>query len=512
MTPSDVLAISHGLPFSDDAAMDEIGRSVLREITGGLVAGTEWPLPTHSAPLPDLPVDFMVPQPDWRTPPGVDLAVSAMPLPTREQPPVSYGRFYFLKPSAPLPITRPCATTLDVNAVRRDFPILHEQVNGKPLVWLDNGATTHKPRPVIDAICRFYENDNSNVHRAAHALAARATEAYENARRVVQRFIGASAPEEIIFTRGTTESINLAANSLGSLLLRPGDCILVSMLEHHANIVPWQMIASRTGAKIMPIPIDETGQIDLSEYHRLLRGRPKIVALAQVSNVLGTVLPLASMIGPAHDAGAKVLIDGAQSIAHVPVDVTSLDADLFAFSGHKIYGPTGVGVLYGKRSLLEEMPPWQGGGNMIDHVSFEGTTFQKPPAKFEAGTPILAGAVGLSSALQYLCSLGLPNVFAQEEELLRYATQLLGDVPGLKILGSAKEKVGVLSFTMADVTPDAIGQALNAAGVAIRVGHHCAQPVLKRYGLDRIARASLGIYNTHEEIRKLASVLDTLRG
>jgi cysteine desulfurase/selenocysteine lyase len=398
----------------------------------------------------------------------------------------------------------------DVEAVRRDFPILHKPVGGKPLVWLDNGATTQKPQAVIDAISRFYETDNSNVHRAAHHLAARATEAYENARKIVQQFIGAAAPEEVVFTRGTTEGINLAASSLGAHVLTPGDEILLSTLEHHANIVPWQMIAARTGATIATIPIDDSGQVVLEEYYRLLSRRTKIVALAHVSNVLGTVLPLERMIGPAHEVGAKVVIDAAQSIAHVPINAAVLDADLLVFSAHKVYGPTGVGVLYGKRSLLEELPPWQGGGNMIDSVSFEKTTYAMPPAKFEAGTAILAGAVGLGAALEYLRHVGFERALAHEEELLRHAMWCLGEIPGLRMLGTASEKVAVLSFSIADVSPDAIGRALTAEGVAIRVGHHCAQPVLRRYGFTSIARASLGIYNTPADVEKLASVLHRL--
>jgi len=438
--------------------------------------------------------------PDRATPPS---PAPPGPLPGT----VTNGSYYFLEPASPTPDLPDYGPSFDVEAVRRDFPILHKPVNGKPLVYLDNAATTQKPRAVIDALRYFYENDNSNVHRAAHTLAARATEAYENARKVVQGFIGASSLDEIVFVRGATEAINLAAHSLGSHLLSAGDEILLSTLEHHANIVPWQMIAARTGAKLTPIPIDDSGQVILEEYYRLLSRRTKVVALAHVSNVLGTVLPLEKMIGPAHEVGAKVLIDGAQSIAHVPVNVTALDADLFVFSGHKIYGPTGVGVLYGKLSLLQEMPPWQGGGNMIDSVSFEKTTYQEPPAKFEAGTAILAGAVGLAAALGYVRQTGFERILAHEQELLRQGTQLLAEIPGLKLLGTASEKVAVLSFSITGVSPDDISRALTLEGIAIRVGHHCAQPVLRRYGFTSIPRASLGMYNTIGEISKLRDIL-----
>jgi cysteine desulfurase / selenocysteine lyase len=428
------------------------------------------------------------------------------------------NHFYFLAPetaqrparaTAQAPVPTP-GTSFDVEAVRRDFPILHKPVNGKPLIWLDNGATTQKPQAVIDAISYFYENDNSNVHRAAHALAARATEAYENARKVVAQFMGAALPEEIIFVRGTTDGMNMAAQTLGGHLLGPGDEILLSTFEHHANIVPWQLIAAKTGAKIVAAPIDDSGQIILEEYFRLLSRRTRIVSISQVSNVLGTVAPLEKMIAPAHEVGAKVVVDGAQSIAHLPVNVSALDADMFVFSGHKIYGPTGVGVVYGKLSLLEELPVYQGGGNMIENVSFEKTTYNKPPAKFEAGTAILAGAVGLASAINYLRQVGFERALAHEDELLALGMKLLSEIPGLRILGTAAQKVAVLSFTMKNLSADDIGRALTAEGIAVRVGHHCAQPVLRRFGLTAVARASLGMYNTEAEVRKLADVLGSL--
>jgi cysteine desulfurase/selenocysteine lyase len=531
-----------GAGFADGNSLDALARKLLDEVLGStatpaamvgstaMLPGMSAPAMPASHPFPSGPVpEFVIPPmpagvspQSWNHMDACDpfMSLDGWHTPAQPAPPVlptaiPDGGFYFLDSAAN---SRSQATpqsnvgpTFDVEVVRRDFPILHKPVNGKLLIWLDNGATTQKPRAVIEAIRHFYENDNSNVHRAAHTLAARATEAYEDARKTVQGFIGASSPDEIIFTRGTTEAINLAAQSLGAHLLSSGDEILLATLEHHANIVPWQMIAARTGAKITPVPIDDSGQVILEEYYRLLSGRTKIVALSHVSNVLGTVLPLDKMIGPAHKAGAKVLIDGAQSIAHVPVNVTALDADLFAFSGHKIYGPTGVGVLYGKLSLLEEMPPWQGGGNMIENVSFEKTTFNKPPAKFEAGTTVLAGAVGLAAALRYIRETGFERILAHEDDLLREATRLLSAIPGLKILGTASEKVAVLSFSIAGISPDEIGKLLTAEGIAIRVGHHCAQPVLRRYGFTAIARASLGMYNTLGEIQKFVEALYRLR-
>jgi cysteine desulfurase/selenocysteine lyase len=497
-------------PFLSEAALDQLGRTMLAEILGAAspVSARVPEFVTPETPAPEVPAG-VAPE-IWNLTGACDPYMIFDPPAAVVPLPMPDGQFYFLDHAHP-PATPESVSSLDIEAVRRDFPILHKPVNGKPLIWLDNGATTQKPQAVIDAISHFYENDNSNVHRAAHALAARATEAYENARKVVQGFIGASQPEEIVFVRGTTEAINLAAHSLGAHVLTPGDDILLTTLEHHANIVPWQMIAARTGAKLAVIPIDDSGQVVLEEYYRLLSRRTKIVALAHVSNVLGTVLPLDKMIGAAHGVGAKVVVDGAQSIAHVPVNVTAMDADMFVFSGHKIYGPTGVGVLYGKLPLLEEIPPWQGGGNMIDNVSFEKTTYNKPPMKFEAGTAILAAAVGLAAALNYLHRTGFERVLAHEDELLQRGMHLLQEIPGLKILGTASEKVAVLSFSMAGVSPDEIGRALTAEGIAIRVGHHCAQPVLRRYGFTAIARASLGMYNTAGELKKLAEILDQFR-
>lgn len=395
----------------------------------------------------------------------------------------------------------------DVEAVRKDFPILQQRVNGKPLVWLDNAATTQKPQAVIDRIAKFYAEENSNVHRAAHELAARATDAYEGAREKCQRFLSAAAVEEIIFTRGTTESINLVAQSWGKKNLRPGDEIILLEYEHHANIVPWQHIARDTGALIRVAPILDSGEIDIAAYERLFSGRTRIVGLGQVSNVLGTIAPVREMIATAHRHGAVVLVDGAQAAPHFPVDVREMDADFFVLSGHKLYGPTGIGVLYGKRHLLDDMPPWQGGGNMIRHVTFEHTTYADVPAKFEAGTPILAGAVGLGAAIDYLGRIGFANAARYEDELLQYGQQRLAAIPGVRMIGTAHHKAGVLSFVSDRMPPAAIGAALNKEGIAVRVGHHCAQPALAHYGLKESVRPSLAFYNTYDEVDLLVQTV-----
>ncbi len=395
----------------------------------------------------------------------------------------------------------------DVHAVRKDFPILQQRVNGKPLVWLDNAATTQKPRMVIDRISRFYEEENSNVHRAAHEMAARATDAYEHAREKVRRFIGAAAVEEIIFTRGTTESINLVAQTYGKQHLGRGDEIILIEYEHHANIVPWQHVCQETGAVIRVAPILDNGEIDLAAYERLFSPRTRMVAIGHVSNVLGTVAPVRDMIASAHRRGAVVLVDGAQSAPHFPVNVQEMDADFFVLSGHKLYGPTGIGVLYGKKSLLDDMPPWQGGGNMIEHVTFEHTTYNSVPARFEAGTPILAGAVGLGAAIDYLDRIGFANAARYEDELLVYAQERLAAIPGLRMIGTAPHKAGVLSFVSDRITPTEFGQILNREGIAVRTGHHCAQPALAHYGLKESVRPSLAFYNTREEIDLLVDTV-----
>ncbi|WP_174923107.1 family 2A encapsulin nanocompartment cargo protein cysteine desulfurase, partial [Burkholderia metallica] len=398
----------------------------------------------------------------------------------------------------------------DVNAIRRDFPILQERVNGKPLVWFDNAATTHKPQAVIDRLAYFYAHENSNIHRAAHALAGRATDAYEHARETVQRFIGASSPDEIVFVRGTTEAINLIAKTWGVQNVGEGDEIVVSHLEHHANIVPWQQLAAQKGATLRVIPVDDSGQVLLDEYRKLLNDRTKIVSVTQVSNALGTVVPVKEIVELAHRAGAKALVDGAQSISHMRVDVQALDADFFVFSGHKIYGPTGIGVVYGKRAILDDMPPWQGGGNMIADVTFERTVFQPPPNRFEAGTGNIADAVGLGAALDYVSRVGIENIARYEHDLLAYATSVLAPVPGVRLVGTARDKASVLSFVLKGYETEEVGQALNEEGIAVRSGHHCAQPILRRFGLEATVRPSLAFYNTCDEVDALVRVVQRL--
>ncbi|WP_322039098.1 family 2A encapsulin nanocompartment cargo protein cysteine desulfurase [Burkholderia diffusa] len=398
----------------------------------------------------------------------------------------------------------------DVNAIRRDFPILQERVNGKQLVWFDNAATTHKPQAVIDRLAYFYAHENSNIHRAAHALAGRATDAYEHARDTVRRFIGAASPDEIVFVRGTTEAINLIAKTWGVQNVGEGDEIVVSHLEHHANIVPWQQLAALKGAKLRVIPVDDSGQVLLDEYRRLLNDRTKIVSVTQVSNALGTVVPVKEIVELAHRAGAKALVDGAQSISHMRVDVQALDADFFVFSGHKIYGPTGIGVVYGKRAILDDMPPWQGGGNMIADVTFERTVFQPPPNRFEAGTGNIADAVGLGAALDYVSRVGIENIARYEHDLLAYATSVLAPVPGVRLVGTARDKASVLSFVLKGYETEEVGQALNEEGIAVRSGHHCAQPILRRFGLEATVRPSLAFYNTCDEVDALVSVVRRL--
>ncbi|NIE61387.1 family 2A encapsulin nanocompartment cargo protein cysteine desulfurase, partial [Burkholderia sp. Ap-955] len=398
----------------------------------------------------------------------------------------------------------------DVNAIRRDFPILQERVNGKQLVWFDNAATTHKPQAVIDRLAYFYAHENSNIHRAAHALAGRATDAYEHARDTVRRFIGASSSDEIVFVRGTTEAINLIAKTWGVQNVGEGDEIIVSHLEHHANIVPWQQLAALKGAKLRVIPVDDSGQVLLDEYRKLLNDRTKIVSVTQVSNALGTVVPVKEIVELAHRAGAKALVDGAQSISHMRVDVQALDADFFVFSGHKIYGPTGIGVVYGKRAILDDMPPWQGGGNMIADVTFERTVFQPPPNRFEAGTGNIADAVGLGAALDYVNRVGIENIARYEHDLLAYATSVLAPVPGVRLVGTARDKASVLSFVLKGYETEEVGQALNEEGIAVRSGHHCAQPILRRFGLEATVRPSLAFYNTCDEVDELVSVVRRL--
>ena len=442
----------------------------------------------------------------------------AAPTVARRDTGGSAPSFYFLDSSGASTPTRDGSIpavpagrgAFDVNAVRKDFPILRERVNGRPLIWFDNAATTQKPQSVIDRIAYFYAHENSNIHRAAHELAARATDAYESARNKVTKFLGASSSEEIIFVRGATEAINLVAFSWGWQNVHEGDEIIVSNLEHHANIVPWQMLASEKGAKLRVIPVDDTGQVRLDEYQKLLNDRTKIVAVTQVSNALGTVVPVKEIIDLGHRAGAKVLIDGAQAVSHLRVNVQALDADFYVFSGHKIFGPTGIGVVYGKRSILEDMPPYQGGGNMIQDVTFDKTVYHGPPARFEAGTGNIADAVGLGAALDYVERLGLENIARYEHELLEYGTACLKTVPGLHLIGTAKEKTSVMSFVLDGYKTEEVGKALNQDGIAVRSGHHCAQPILRRFGVEQTVRPSIAFYNTYEELDTMTASLKRL--
>lgn len=398
-------------------------------------------------------------------------------------------------------------TPRDIASIRAEFPILKERISGRPLVWFDNAATTQKPLVVIDRLRDFYLHENSNIHRAAHTLARAATASYEEARRRAAELIGAPSADNIVFVRGTTEAINLVAGSYGPLAVAEGDEILVSELEHHANIVPWQLLCQKTGAKLRCIPVDDAGQIDMTAYRRLLSRRTKIVAVAQVSNVLGTVAPAAEITALAHRVGAAVLLDGAQAVSHTPVDVVDLDCDFYAFSGHKMFGPTGIGVLYGKTALLEAMPPYQGGGNMIEAVTFEESQYKKPPHRFEAGTGNIADAVGLGAAAAYLLNLGLRRIGAYESALVEQASEALREIPGLTLIGEAPGKAGIVSFDISGYDSDNIAARLDREGIAVRAGHHCAQPVLKRFGLEKAVRASFAVYNTTEEVDRFVRTL-----
>ncbi|TGL58367.1 family 2A encapsulin nanocompartment cargo protein cysteine desulfurase [Leptospira sarikeiensis] len=401
---------------------------------------------------------------------------------------------------------------LDLSYARNDFPILQEKVNGRNLVWLDNAATTHKPQAVIDRISYFYKHENSNIHRGAHTLAARATDAYEAARDKVKGFLNASSSEEIVFVRGATEAINLVASTWGKKNIGKDDEILISWLEHHANIVPWQMLCSEKGAKLKVVPVDETGQIILSEYQRLLTPKTRLVAFTQVSNALGTVTPVETMVELAHKQGAKVLVDGAQAVSHMPVDVQALDCDFYVFSGHKVFAPTGIGVLFGKKEILDSMPPWQGGGNMIQDVTFERTVYQPAPFRFEAGTGNIADAVGLGAAIDYLNQFGMTRIAEYEHSLLEYGTKELKKVPGVKLIGTSADKAGVLSFILEGFKTEDVGRYLAQEGIAVRSGHHCAQPILRRFGLESTVRPSLAFYNTCEDIDALIRALYDLVG
>jgi cysteine desulfurase/selenocysteine lyase len=474
------------------------------------IAGSNDPAAQFLAGIPPLSTDL----------PG-DADLRALLAPARPETPPLAGAatpappptFYFLDNGVPgwagdtPQVTQGGHPAFDAAAVRADFPILSEQVNGRPLIWLDNAATTQKPQAVIDRLSYFYRHENSNIHRAAHELAARATDAYEKAREAVRRFLGAASSDNIVFVRGATEGINLVAKSWGRQHVRSGDEILITWLEHHANIVPWQQLADEVGARLRIAPVDDRGQIRLDEFEKLLSDRTKIVALPQVSNALGTVTPAAEMVRLARRRGAHVLVDGAQAVSHMPVNVQELDCDWFVFSGHKLFAPTGIGVVYARASVWEATPPWQGGGNMIRDVTFEKTAYQDPPYRFEAGTGNIADAVGLGAAIEYLERLGMANIARYEHDLLVYATRLLSDIPGLRIIGTAAEKAGVISFVLKDIPPEEVGHALNQEGIAVRAGHHCAQPILRRFGLEATVRPSLAFYNTYGDVDALAAAV-----
>jgi cysteine desulfurase/selenocysteine lyase len=393
----------------------------------------------------------------------------------------------------------------DVERIRKDFPILHQNISGHPLAYLDNGASTQKPQCVIDTIAEYYQKDNANVHRGIHELSQRATDQFEAARSTVREFINAESDAEIIFTRGTTESINLVAHSYAQAHLNAGDEVMISAMEHHSNIVPWQLLEQQMGIKLVVIPINDNGELRYDEFERLLNAKTKLLAITQLSNALGTITPLKKMIDAAHSVGAKVLVDGAQAIAHTAVDVRALDCDFYAFSGHKIFSPTGIGVLYGKRELLESMPPYQSGGDMIKVVSFSGTTYNELPYKFEAGTPNIAGTVGLAAGIDYVRNIGIESIAQHEHQVLQYATEKMLEIEGMRIIGTAKEKAGVLSFELENIHASDLGTLLDHQGVAVRVGHHCAMPVMEFFGVTATTRASLALYNNIDDIDALVA-------
>jgi cysteine desulfurase/selenocysteine lyase len=456
-------------------------------------------------------LDPRAPTPDVLTP---DAALSSAPPVARSAPsaPATFTFDQFeIVPTSDASLRSLSAEPFDANVIKREFPILSEPVRGKRLVWLDNAATTQKPKAVIDRVSYFYEHENSNIHRAAHTLAARASDAYESARETVRRFLKAPSAREIVFVRGTTEGINLIAQSWGRRNVGPGDEVVVTWLEHHANIVPWQQLCSEKGARLRVAPVDDRGQVVLEEYEKLFNARTKIVSFTQVSNALGTITPAKEMIEIAHRHGAVVVLDGAQAVSHMPVDVQALGCDFFVFSGHKVFGPTGIGAVFGRSELLDTMPPWQGGGNMIQDVTFERTLYQPAPARFEAGTGNIADAVGLGAALDWLSRVGVERVERYEHELLEYATERLLGVPGLTMIGTAPAKAGVLSFVLRGQKTEEVGGLLDQEGIAVRSGHHCAQPILRRFGVEATVRASLAPYNTLEDIDALVAALHRLQ-
>jgi cysteine desulfurase/selenocysteine lyase len=447
-------------------------------------------------------------EPDYRAPASYDPQSQPRQLDSANVVPAATPGAVHPELSEDLGLSSYC---FDVEAIRRDFPILREQVNGRPLIWLDNAATTQKPQSVIDRLSYFYEHENSNVHRAAHELAARSTDAYESAREKTRRFLNAGAPREIVFVRGATEAINLVAQSWGRQNIQKDDEIVVTWMEHHANIVPWQMLCAEKGARLRVAPVDDSGQILLDEYEKLLGPKTRLVSITHVSNALGTILPVTEMTEAAHRHGARVLVDGAQAVSHMRVDVQSIGCDFYVFSGHKVFAPTGIGVVYGKSEVLDNMPPWQGGGNMIQDVTFEKTLYQPPPQRFEAGTGSIADAVGLGAAIDYLDRVGIHNVSRHEHMLLTFATAALQKIPGLRIIGTAKEKAAVISFVLDGFRTEEIGDYLNRKGIAVRGGHHCAQPILRRFGLESTVRTTFALYNTCEEVDALVAALWDLR-
>jgi cysteine desulfurase / selenocysteine lyase len=446
--------------------------------------------------------------------PSTPDASSAPPSPSGAIPSAPAGAMpssaYGFEPEV-VPDLAPSARPFDAASIKRDFPILQERVHGRPLVWLDNAATTQKPQAVIDRVSYFYEHENSNIHRAAHTLAARASDAYEAARDKVRRFLNAPSAKEIIFVRGATEGINLVAQSWGRRNVSAGDEIVITWLEHHANIVPWQMLCSEKGARLRVAPVDDRGEVILDEYEKLLGPKTRIVAITQVSNALGTIVPVKTMVDMAHRHGALALVDGAQAVSHMPVDVQAIGCDFYSFSGHKVFAPTGIGVVFGRADVLETMPPWQGGGNMIADVTFEKTVYQSAPWRFEAGTGNIADAVGLGAAIDYVSAIGMASIERYEHELLAYAEGRLVHVPGLTIIGTAPEKAGVISFVLDGVRTEDVGGMLDQEGIAVRSGHHCAQPILRRFGLEATVRASLAPYNTRDDIDALVAALERLQ-
>ncbi len=395
----------------------------------------------------------------------------------------------------------------DTERIRSDFPALHQAVHGQPLVYLDNAATTQKPLKVIEVLDSYYRNDNANVHRGVHALSERATAAYEAAREKVRKFLNAQSPQELVFVRGTTEAINLVAQSWGRANLRPNDEVVITETEHHSNIVPWQMLCGQTGAKLRVVPAEDNGELSVERYAQILGERTRLVAVSHCSNALGTINPVKQMISLAHETGAVVLVDGAQAVPHLAVDVRDLDCDFYAFSGHKLYGPTGIGVLYAKMALLQDMPPYQGGGEMVKHVSFDHAIYHDPPLRFEAGTPNIAGAIGLGAAIDYVDAVGIEAIGRHEQDLLARATAAMAGMPGLRIIGTAPEKTGILSFVLQNIHAHDVGTILDMQGVAVRVGHHCAIPVMQRYQVPATARASFALYNTREEVDVLVAAV-----